>query len=250
MKPLIIGNWKCNPSTLAEAKEIFNLIKNGIKNIKNVEVVICPPFTYLTELKSDSDLKMGAQDCFWEDSGPFTGEISIKMLKNLGCRFVIVGHSERRCHFKENDLLINKKIKSVLENGLKPIFCVGEVKEQKNKREFSTVIKTQIEKGLKKVPAGRVNEVILAYEPVWAIGSGRPCKPVQVQVTNLFIRKIISRLYNRNLAEKIPVLYGGSVNRENALNYLKESGMKGLLIGGASLKPEEFIGIVKDASHL
>lgn len=250
MKPLIVANWKCNPTSLAEAKELFNSVKNGVKNIKNVEMVICPPFIYLEGLKSDSNLKIGAQDSFCENCGPFTGAISVKMLKNLGCQYIIIGHSERREHFKETDLMINKKIKAVLRERLKPILCVGETEKHKNKRGFSIIIKTQLEKGLRKIPQTQMSEVIIAYEPVWAIGTGKPCQPVQAQVTNLFIRKIISRLYSRNLAEKIPVLYGGSVNRENAINYLKESGMKGLLIGGASLKPEEFIGIVKDVDNL
>lgn len=250
MKPLIIANWKMNPQSLTEAKELFELVKKGVKDVKKVEVVICPPFIYLPGLEKDSSLELGAQDCFWKESGPFTGAISVKMLKNLGCQFVIVGHSERRCHFRETDLTINKKIKAVLENGLRPILCVGEKEERGGKGGFSTVIKTQIEKGLKKIPSSQINDIVLAYEPVWAIGTGKACKPAQAKVINLFIRKIITKLYNRSIAEELPVLYGGSVNRENALGYLKESGMKGLLVGGASLKSEEFIGIVRDADNL
>ena len=250
MKSLIVGNWKCNPTSLTEAKRLFDSIKKGVRNIKNVEVVICPPFVYLSELKIQSPgPKLGAQNCFWEDSGAFTGEVSTKMIKDLGCKYVIVGHSERRRYFRETNLAVNKKIKSVLQNKLKAILCVGETEEEKKRGEFSEVIKTQVEKGLKKIPRTRINEIVIAYEPIWAIGTGKACQPVQAQVMNLLIRKILTRFYNRSIAEKIPVLYGGSINKENALSYLKESRMAGLLIGGVSLKSKEFIGIVKDASR-
>lgn len=252
MKPLIVANWKCNPISLREAKKLFDSAKKGIKNVKNVEVVICPPFTILVVMghKLSANLKLGAQDCFWEDSGAFTGEVSAMMLKNLGCKYVIIGHSERRRYFKETNLAINKKIKSALQNKLKPILCVGETEEEKNRGEFSKVIKTQIERGLKKISRVKINEVSIAYEPIWAIGTGKACKPVQAQVMNLLIRKIMTKLYNRSIAERVPVLYGGSVNKTNALDYLRESRMAGLLIGGASLRPKEFIGIVKDVSKL
>ncbi len=251
MKPLIVANWKCNPTSLPEAKGLFGSIRKGIKNVKNVEVVICPPFVYLPELKvKGSKLKLGAQNCFWEDKGAFTGEISAKMLRSLACKYVIIGHSERRRYFKERDLGINKKIKSSLQNKLKPILCIGETEEEKNRGEFPQVIKTQIEKGLRKIPRTKIKEIAIAYEPIWAIGTGKACRPVQAQVTNLLIRKIMTRLYSRSIAEKVPVLYGGSVNKTNALDYLRESRMAGLLIGGASLRPKEFIRIVKDISKL
>lgn len=247
MKPLIVANWKMNPKTLTEANKLFDSVRNGLKNNKKVEVVICPPFIYLERLKRDSKLKIGAQDCFWEKTGAFTGEISADMLEKLGCSYVIIGHFERRRYLKESDLIINKKIKAALDGKLKPILCVGEIKEEKNKGKFSTVIGAQIEKGLKKIPRTQISEVIIAYEPIWAIGTGKACQPVQAKITSLFIRKIITRFYGRKIAEKIPVLYGGSVNRENAINYLKKSEIKGLLIGSASLRSEEFIKIIRDA---
>jgi triosephosphate isomerase len=251
MKSLIVANWKCNPTSLSEAKRLFDLVKKGVKKVKNVEVVICPPFVYLPELKvKRSKLKLGAQNCFWQDKGAFTGEISAKMLRSLNCKYVLIGHSERRSYFKERDLGINKKIESALRNGLKPILCIGETEEEKNKGEFSKVIKTQIEKGLRKIPRTRIGEIAIAYEPIWAVGTGNACQPVQAQVTNLLIRKIMTRLYSRSAAEKIPVLYGGSVNETNALDYLRESRMAGLLIGGASLRPKEFVKIIKDVSDL
>lgn len=250
MKPLIVANWKMNPKTLTEANKLFDSVRNGLRNNKKVDVVICPPFIYLEGLKRDSKLKIGAQDCFWEKAGAFTGEISADMLEKSGCRYVIIGHSERRRYLKESDSIINKKIKAALDGKLKPILCVGETKEEKSKGKFSTLIGTQIEKGLKRIPQTQINEVVIAYEPIWAIGTGKACQPVHVKITNLFIRKVITRLYNRKISEKIPVLYGGSINRENAIDYLKKSEMKGLLIGGASLKAEEFIKIVRDAGNL
>ena len=251
MKPLIVANWKMNPQSLAEAKRFFDLLKYGTKSIRNVEVVICPPFVYLSNLKKESsNLKLGAQNCFWEKEGAFTGEVSATMLKNLGCKYVILGHSERRRYFKENNLMMNKKIKLVLQTELRPIFCIGETEQEKNRGEISKVIKAQIEKGLKKIPKMTIEDIVIAYEPVWAIGTGKDCKPVQVQVIQLLIRKIITGLYDRNTAQKTQILYGGSVNQSNALNYLKDTGIAGLLIGGVSLRPKEFIGIIKDVSRL
>lgn len=250
MKPLIVANWKMNPGTLTEANKLFDSIRKGLKNNKKVEVVICPPFVYLEGLKRDSKLKIGAQDCFWEKAGAFTGEISADMLEKLGCHYAIVGHSERRYYLKESNLIINKKIKAALDSKLKPIFCIGETREEKSKVKISTVIGTQIEKGLKKIPEIQISDVIIAYEPVWAIGTGKACQPVQAKITNFFIRKTLAGLFNRKISEKIPILYGGSVNQENALDYLKKSEMKGLLVGGASLRAEEFIKIVKVAGNL
>jgi len=249
MKPLIVANWKLNPTTIKKAKWLFNSVKNEVKNIKKIETVICPPFIYLPELKPKG-VKLGAQNCFWEKEGAFTGEISADMLKSLDCKYIILGHSERRQYFKETDLMVNKKIKAVLKLKLKLIFCIGETGQEKNKGKTQKIIKSQIEKGLKGVSKEEVKNISIAYEPIWAIGTGKACQPLQTKVINLVIRKVISKLYSRKLAEEIQILYGGSVKRENALSYLKESGMKGLLIGGASLKPKEFIGIIKDANSL
>jgi len=194
MKPLIVANWKCNPESLQEAKKLFDSIKKGIKSIRGVEVVISPPFIYLSELRTqNSKLKLGAQNCFWEDSGAFTGEISAKMSKRIGCKYVVIGHSERRRYFKETNLTVNKKMKSAFQNKLIPILCIGETEQEKNEGKFSQVIRTQIEKGLKGIPRTKVNEMSIAYEPIWAIGTGNACKPVQAQVMNLLIRKIITK---------------------------------------------------------
>ncbi len=220
MKPLIVANWKCNPTTLKGAKFLFNAVGKGIKNFKNVEVIICPPFTFLRDIEyKTSNIKLGAQDCFWEVKGAFTGEISPVMLKNLGVEYVILGHSERRKYQGETDEMINKKLKAAISAGLKPILCVANL--------------SQLGKSSKDIS----EEIIVAYEPVFAIGTGKPCEPSMA----------------KKMRDKIDcsrVLYGGSVNSQNAGNYIKEAGFKGLLIGGASLSSKEFIEIVKrvDAS--
>ncbi len=220
MKPLIVANWKCNPTSLAEAKRLFNLVRKGTKNVKNVEVVICPPFVYLPLLKAN-----GAQDCFWEEKGAFTGEVSPKMLKDLECKYVIVGHSERRRNFKETDEMVNKKLKAALKIGLRPILCIEKT--------------SQIRKDIKGVSKKELRNLILAYEPVWAIGTGKPCSIKKAKKMNSLFRKIL----NKNV-----LLYGGSVNSQNARDFIKKAKFQGFLIGGASLTPKEFIKIVKNIS--
>lgn len=251
MKTFIVGNWKCNPKSFREAKRLFEVVKKGVGNIRETEVVVCPPFLYLAKLNTrGSRLKLGAQNCFWEDRGAFSGEVSASMLKSVGCSYVIVGHSERRRLFKETDTMINKKVKAVLKANLISILCIGETEEEKNKGKFAEVLSFQIKKALKGVSRKDIQKVIIAYEPVWAIGTGKACRPIEAQVIRLFIQKIITRLYSRNIAERLPVLYGGSVNQKNAIDYLKESGMSGLLIGGVSLRPKEFIKIIKECERI
>lgn len=232
MRTLIVANWKCNPTTLAEAKRLFNSIKKGVKNAKEVEVVICPPFLYLSIINNQlSFIKLGGQDCFWEDPpagrGAFTGEISPLMLKNLGCQYVIIGHSERRRYFGETDKMINKKLKAVLKNGLKPILCIEKI--------------SQIKKTLKDLSKKEREKLILAYEPIWAIGTGKACGIPKAKKINHSIRKI--------LGKKISLLYGGSVNSQNAKDFIVMAKFQGLLVGGASLNPKEFIKIVKNVSQ-
>ncbi|MBZ9571839.1 triose-phosphate isomerase [Patescibacteria group bacterium] len=254
MKPLIVANWKCNPQTLIEAKKLFNSLKRRIKNIKNIEVVICPPFVYLSILGVSTSarrkagfggLASGSQDCFWEEKGAFTGEISSLMLKDLGCDYVILGHSERRRWFGETDDVINKKMKKAILVKLNPIFCIGETKTEREKGKTQNILKSQIEKGLKKISKKEIKNIVIAYEPVWAIGTGKPCDVKEAQIMGLLIRKIINRIFSRNISEKIRIIYGGSVNSKNAAGYIKEARMDGLLIGGASLNPQEFIKIIK-----
>lgn len=250
MKKIIIANWKCNPITLKEAERLFDSVKRRARKVKNVEIVICPPFVYLLATQSFSHraIKLGSQDCFWEQKGAFTGEVSPLMLKNLGCKYVIVGHSERRRWFGETDEMLNKKIKAVLSAGLKPIFCIGEtLKEREDGRTFD-VLKEQIEKGLVSVSQKEIKDLMIAYEPVWAIGTGKACPSSEAITAALFIRKLLNELFGQKISKTIPILYGGSVNIKNAADYTKEIQIQGLLVGGASLDAKEFIGIAKRVS--
>jgi triosephosphate isomerase len=216
MKPLIVANWKMNPQTLAEAGKLFSSLAKGMRNVKRTEVIICPPFLYILQLTSAKyGLHMGAQDCFWQEKGAFTGEISPVMLKNSGCQYVIIGHSERRKYQGETGEMINKKIKAVLAAGLKPILCIDNL--------------SQLKKELK----GVSGKVIVAYEPLFAIGTGKPCSIEKAGK----MRKLI----------RVPqVLYGGSVNPQNAADYILKAGFQGLLIGGVSLNHEQFLQTVNN----
>jgi triosephosphate isomerase len=238
MKPLIVANWKCNPTTLREAKELFDSVRNGIRNIKNVETVICPPFVYFPPISSfivqRSSFKLGAQDCFWEEKGAFTGEISPTMLKDAGCQYVIIGHSERRRYFGETDKMINKKIKAAISVKLKPILCIGETEKERKAGKTYKVLKTQLQIGL-----SGISSFIVAYEPIWAIGQGKACGITEAQAVNLFIKKTV---------DNVRLLYGGSVNSQNAKSFIEKANFHGLLVGSASLKPREFIKIVKTIS--
>ena len=234
MKKLIVANWKCNPTTLKEAKLLFNSVKNGVKNIKNVEVVICPPFIYLSNIQHlKSDIQFGAQDCFWEQNGAFTGEISPSMLKDLGVDYVIIGHSERRKYQQEKDSMINKKIKAALKIGLKPILCIDKTSQI---RKLQRSVKMNEVHRLKKDFWG----AIIAYEPLFAIGTGKPCSVDKAKKMRIAIKK--------KLNKNILILYGGSINSQNARDYVKKAGFQGLLVGGASLNAQEFIKIVKNVA--
>jgi len=232
-KLLIIGNWKCNPISLAEAKKLFNDIKGGIKIVKN-EVIVCPPFIYLGEFKiqnSKLKIQLGAQDCFWENNGPYTGEVSPSMLRSLRVAYVIIGHSERRIHFQETDKIINKKLKAALKVGLKPILCIGE----KRGENAEKVIDKQLKNDLKELSVKEISKIVVAYEPVWAIGTGDFCPLDKAKKALKFIK---SKINNK-------ILYGGSVNSKISKRYT-QAGFNGLLVGGASLNAKEFIKIVKN----
>ena len=251
-KPLIIANWKCNPLTLIKAEKLFGSIKQKIKNVENVEVVFCPPFVYLASISKQKllKIKLGAQDCFWENppegKGSYTGEISPIMLKNLGCEYLIVGHSERRQILKETDEMINKKLNAVLKQGLTPVFCIGET--YKEKKQVYAVLKTQIKQGLKDIPKAKIKNIIIAYEPIWAIGAKKPCDFNTAMTMRLLIKKILSSFYGRSIAEQAKILYGGSVTQKDAKGFIVESGMAGLLVGRASMDPVQFAGIIKQVS--
>ena len=249
MKTLIVANWKMNPASQKEAKELFNTVKKGAK-LKNAEVVICPPFIYLPLVKG---LTLGAQNVSIEEKGPFTGEISILQLKDLGVEYVIIGHSERRKYFSETNEIVNKKIKNVLNVGLKVIFCIGE-----NAGEDKTaILEKQLKEGLagvsnvngpadaKALAGKQLSNVVIVYEPVWAIGTGKNCSIEDTISAVALIKKIVSGLYGSEATNNIRILYGGSVNSSNCAEYVKNAQVDGLLVGGASLDAKEFIEIVK-----
>ncbi len=242
MKNLIVANWKMNPVSQKEAKDIFEGIKKGVEGV-NAEVVICPPFVYLPLLKG---LALGAQNVYSEDKGAFTGEISPATLKDLGVEYVIIGHSERRKYFHETDEIINKKIKSAIRAQVEQIFCVGEGAEDRDAGKQEEVVERQIREGLKDV--SDVLGMVIAYEPVWAIGTGNNCGTEDAKKMREFIEKIMSDIYGQDVLKSVRVLYGGSVNSGNSAGYLNEAGYNGLLVGGASLNSEEFTKIVKSAS--
>lgn len=252
MKPLIVANWKMNPNTLEEAKELFISIGKRIKETPKVDVVICPPFVYLSTLNPkelSNDLNLGGQDCFWEEKGAFTGEISPTMLSNLGCKYVILGHSERRINLKENDVMINKKIKAVLRAGLKVIFCVGG--KSKNMKEPLNQLKKGLA-GLKK-QAFKVSDLIVVYEPSYAISTmsgGKAISPEEVIVGMISIKKILTQVFGKELSSQIKILYGASVNSGNARDFITKSKVDGLIVGGASLNAEEFLKILKNISEI
>jgi len=255
-KILITANWKCNPTTQREVEGLLREIKKGIRGIKNIEVVISPPFIYLPILlekilgkrgkKRGDTLKAGAQDCFWENSGAYTGEVSSSMLKDLGVEYVILGHSERRKHFGETNEMVAKKIKTVLKNKLSPILCIGETKEKRNNKKVEKVLKSQLKEALAPITEYRltISNFAIAYEPVWAIGTGNFCPPDEARNVLMFIKKELIKILPRELSQNIRILYGGSVDSKNARWYI-DAGFKGFLVGGASLIPQEFIKIVK-----
>ncbi len=254
-KYLIVANWKMNPADSAEAKTLFKAIKKETAKIKNVEIVICPPFTQLlfarlpaTGCRLSANLKLGAQNCFWKDDGAYTGEISPKMLKNLGCNFVILGHSERREFLSETNQIVNKKIQAALKNRLKPIVCIGEKEWNVNDFDFEG-IKTQILESFEGIKKTNIQNIIIAYEPVWAIGSGQVPSENDIMKAVILIRRLFTEMYDQKIAQKLKILYGGSVNSRNAGNFISNAGINGFLIGKASLNAGEFVRIIKAISE-
>ncbi len=250
MDKLIIGNMKMNVITLTEREHYLNLLKKELRGsqFKKTKIVLCPPYIHLETLskKIAKKVAIGAQNMFWERKGSFTGEISPAMLKNIGCTYVILGHSERRRYFGEKDQDINLKILSALKIGLKPILCVGEDKKQKNKSNL--VIIQQLENCLKGVNSVRISEVIISYEPVWAISANNPDHlPTtdEIMSVRLIIKKFLVEKYGLKIAEKVQIIYGGSVSAVTVKSVCLDSGMQGALIGKASLDPYEFIKIAK-----
>ncbi|MBV6421084.1 MAG: Bifunctional PGK/TIM [Ignavibacteriaceae bacterium] len=248
-KKVIAGNWKMNMD-IHQSQKLVSEIINGLGKDNRAEVIICPPFTSLNEVSSllkGTQIKLGAQNMFYEESGAFTGEISADMLKSVDCEFVIIGHSERRVIFNESDELINKKIKTALTKGLKPIFCIGELLGQREKNETMKVVTQQIEKGLEGISSEQMKNIIIAYEPVWAIGTGKTATPQQAQEVHSFIRDLIAKKFSTSVVENLIIQYGGSVKSENSGELLSQKDIDGALVGGACLKADSFLGIIVSA---
>lgn len=245
MRSLVIANWKANPSTLIEAKKLLIAVKRGLGKKLKADIIICPPFVFLSELNKikTKEIKLGSQDVFWKN-GAFTGQVSTKMLKDIGCEYAIVGHSEKRA-IGETNKIINKKIKACLAEKLIPIFCIGETKEQKATGKTFQILKDQIREGLKNISRNQIEKIVIAYEPIWAIGTGKNCAHDEVMSMNLLIKKNLAELYNQQISRKVRIIYGGSVNSLSVEGYIKESMMNGVLVGGASLKVKDFIAILR-----
>ena len=248
-KKVIAGNWKMNMD-LHQSQKLVSEIINGLGKDNKAEVIVCPPFTSLSEVSSllkGTQVKLGAQNMYYEESGAFTAEISADMLKSVGCEYIILGHSERRVIFNESDELINKKMKTALAKELKPIFCIGELLEQRESGETMEVVSSQVEKGLEGITAGQMKNVIVAYEPVWAIGTGKTATPEQAQEVHAFIREFVAKKYSASVAENLIIQYGGSVKPENSGELLSQKDIDGALVGGACLKADSFLSIITSA---
>lgn len=248
--PLIAANWKMN-KTSTEAKGLTLTLKEKFnKKINSVKIVICPPFTSLTavaEALNGSNINLGAQNVHWENEGAFTGEISPKMLLTAGCQYVIIGHSERRTFFQENDDMVNLKLKESLKEGLIPIVCIGELWQERETGKTEEVIERQLKAALKGVALEDVEKVVIAYEPVWAIGTGKNATPKQANEIHSFIREKLAAMYNKETAQKMYIIYGGSVTPESADDLIEMPEINGFLVGGASLDPEAFEKIVRSS---
>jgi triosephosphate isomerase len=251
-KKIIAGNWKMY-KTIQSGSELISVIKNELlKNPapENVLVVVCPPFTSLDSanaLLKGSKIGLGAQNMFYETEGAFTGEISGEMLKAVGCEYVILGHSERRTYFYETDEMINKKIKKALDFELIPIFCIGETLQEREEGKTFDIVNMQIQKGLEGLTSAQVKNIIIAYEPVWAIGTGKTATPEQAQEVHKYIRDLLADMFDKSVAENVVIQYGGSVKPENAKSLLSQPDIDGALVGGACLKAESFLSIIKSA---
>jgi triosephosphate isomerase (TIM) len=244
---LIAGNWKMN-LTPTEAKDFAKKLSDSIKNLpSDVIVMIAPPFTALAGVKEvikNSVIKLGAQNVNENEKGAFTGEVSANMLLDIGVEYVIIGHSERRHIYKENDELINKKVLFALKKGLKPILCVGELLEEREKGLTESIVKNQVINGLKNVEKNSLEKVVIAYEPVWAIGTGKVATPEIAEDVHLLIRNTLNDLYDKNSAENMTIQYGGSVKADNVDGLMKKPDIDGALVGGAALELDSFVRIV------
>jgi triosephosphate isomerase len=248
--PFVAGNWKMN-KTVAEARELVSVMGKELNKIENIDIVLCPPFVSIlaiANLLQDTKIGIGAQNIHWEEKGAFTGEISPSMVKEF-CEYVIIGHSERRSYFGETNETVNKKVHAAIKNGLTPIVCIGETLEENKAGRTAEVVSSQTLEGLKGIDAATAAGIVVAYEPVWAIGTGLAATADDAQnVHKKIVRKSLIDLFGEDTAQKIRILYGGSVNAANAADYFTREDIDGALVGGASLKTEDFVAIAKAAS--
>jgi triosephosphate isomerase len=246
--PIVAGNWKMH-NTIQESIVLSKTIKEGATGIKNTEVILAPPFTALSSVFTiikDSNLTLASQNIFYEDKGAYTGEIAPGMLKDVGCTYAIIGHSERRKYFNERDEDVNLKTKKALAAGLKPIVCVGETEEERVKDITEFVIGIQVKKALYGITS--LNDIVIAYEPVWAIGTGKVATPIEAEEVHRFIRGVLGEVYG-SASSGVRILYGGSVTPENISELIDMEDIDGALVGGASLKPDTFLGIIKKVAE-
>ena len=246
-KPLIAGNWKMY-KTSSEAAETAKELVKQVRDIADVDIMIAPPFTALESVSraiKNSPVALGALNLYWEDEGAYTGEISAPMLKSVGCEYSIIGHSERRQYFGETDETVNQKIQAAIQADLKPVFCVGETEQEREAGQTFSVLDKQVKKGLKKRVPEELDRLIIAYEPVWAIGTGKTATDEQAQEVHQFIRTLIEESFGKDLSKSIRILYGGSVKPDNILNLMEMPDIDGALVGGASLDADSFSKIVK-----
>jgi triosephosphate isomerase len=251
-KILIAGNWKMHTNVF-EAEKLVEYFVSAIDKLDiNFDILVCPPFTNLAIVKQtigESIIKLGAQNCHYEFQGAYTGEISVSMLKDIGCEYVIIGHSERRSIFDETNELINKKVKAVIEHDITPILCIGETLGERNAGKTYEILTHQISEGFKNIDIKDLEKIVIAYEPVWAIGTGISATTEQAQEAHFWTRNFIVKKYSTSLSE-ILILYGGSMNEKNAKELLSQPDVNGGLIGGASIKPESFISIINSAIEI
>ena len=249
-KNIVAGNWKMNMD-LGKGLQLFNEIQQLLKEEVrgDQEVIICSPYIHLSSLSqlvdSGTNLSIGAQNCHQADCGAFTGEVSASIIASTGASYVIIGHSERRLYFSESNSLLAQKLDAVLKNGMTPIFCIGETLEQRNNETYFEVIKEQLAEASFHLQGADYSKMVLAYEPVWAIGTGLTASPEQAQEIHSFIRSLLANKYDQDLANNMTILYGGSCNPKNASELFAESDIDGGLIGGASLKARDFVDIIK-----
>jgi len=249
---IIASNWKMNKN-ISESIELANSIKRSLCDVQEIEIVLCPPFTSLSDIKEvimDTNIRLGAQDVYWEKEGAFTGEVSASMLKNVGCEYCIVGHSERRQYFHETNQTVNKKAKALLKEGIKPILCVGEKLEERKTGKTFDVVKDHVENSLAGLTKEEILKTVIAYEPVWAIGTGVNATKEQAEEAHKYIRELLGKMYDKNIANQVRIQYGGSVKPDNIKELISQQDVDGALVGGASLKADSFTDIVKNCLTL